>query len=251
MDITTQYFRVPVAVANWAVVNKRTQMLALFIELKRRSKGHLRLTATEVKDVCTVTGISLQTFYKYRNELIDRNWIGYNKSKKLYHIRAWRFVTNILGVPGRSNVEAHLSVLPKFREFCFSIDLANFVKHREKVSRPKDSGRKQKVAKIDKNKFELSTGEESRPEKLGVVFLAERYGVSKQTISRWKGQAKKANFLTYKHNYAPTDVAESRIHELRKSYPEYENRIVAKDGECFVQLTDSFSFDIKFRSVRA
>jgi hypothetical protein len=251
MNLRSQYYRVPVSIANWAVRESRTTMVALFIELKRRSKGHLRLSTPEMKDVCEALSISHQTFYKFRNELIQRNWIGYNKAKKLYHIRSWRFVCNVLDVPGRTNVEGHVDTLKTFHDFCFSVDLANFVKHREKAARPQDPGRKQRTKIKQRNNFALSTGEESEANKLGVVLLAERYGVSKQTISRWKGQAKKGRFLTYKHNYAATDVCESRIHELRKSYPEYENRIVAKEGKCYVQLTDSFSFDIKFRSVRA
>ena len=249
-DIAKQFFRVPVSVAGWAVKNNRTQMLAVFIDMKRRSTGHLRLSTEEIKGVCDVLNISMQTFYNNRNELIKRNWIGYNKKKKLYHIRSWDFVCKVLSVPSRSNIEAHIDILKTFHEFCFSIDIAHYVKTREKNARSKDSDRNQRAENETSCVEEALSGkEQSQANKLGVELLAERYGVSKSTISNWKIRAKALGFLKYQHNYAPLNVTDQFVGDVKRAYSELAHRIVCFLGFCYLQLTDSFEFEYTFYSV--
>jgi hypothetical protein len=225
-------------------------MLAVYIEMKRRSKGHLRLSTSDVKNICERLNISLPTFYKYRNQLIKENWIGHNRSKGLYHIRSWKFVQKLLGLQGRSNVEGHVDNLPTLQQFCFAADLSHYIKIRKKKSQPHTSGCKQRDLVPDFDAFSLISGERSHAEKLGVVHLAERYGVSKQTISVWKAHSRNLQYFNYQHHFAALNIEANRVEEVRKAYPEYAHRILVIDRECYVQLTDSFDSEYKFYSTR-
>ena len=226
-------------------------MLAVFIEFKRRRQGHVRLSTVEIKRLCKTLGISMPTFYKCRNELIKLNWIGYNKAKKLYHVRSWNFVLKVTQLQGKSNVEGHIDDLKNFKAFCWAADVMHYTKVREHKARPKNAGRKQIAkAKDNHNVSPLSAPEKSEPNKLGVVLLGERYGVAKSTISRWKKKAKKKGYLNYEHNFARLGVPIAHLDHVRQAYSELAHRIVAIGNSCYLQLTDTFTSDFRFYSTR-
>lgn len=243
-------YRLPVPVARWALSNKLSRILPVFLVMKDMSSGHLRLTTEKIREICSIAEVSIPTFYKIRDILVELNWVGIGRHKQLMHIRGWDFIMKVSHLQGKSSVAVEQKHFKTIRAFCFAADLGHFIKTRKKLAEEKTrcSDQRAKDPAV-LNGFSEETGEDSHYSKLGVILLAGRYETDPSTISKWKKEAKEAGYLDYDHNYAYLGVPERNRQEYMDKMQNVAHKVVGYMGLLYLQLTDSFLVNMKYFTV--
>ena len=251
MDLKDHFIKVPVHFAEWCLVNKKTIELSLYIALKTRCDGQIRLNPDLKRELAEQLGYkSSRSVENGLRKLLELNWIGYNERSGIYFIRGWKFVLSVNHIEGTTTAELDLRKdLANMKQWIFANAVGHYIARRKK-SEFKKSNSKQKDNLHDDDTPAPLDSEENAPNKLGVRVLCKRYNVSQGTISNWKRQAKDHGYLNYTHNYHILNIPAMLIHEVRELFSDIAHKIVILGEWVAVQLTDTFFVDAKFSTSR-
>jgi hypothetical protein len=145
-----------------------------------------------------------RTFRKHFQELLDRNWVGYNPLTGIYHIRSFDYLRAHYGFKKRSATELTLHDIKQIQVYLVGVLIsAEINAHKyywEKVKRkPRAATKKRGVA----NQSTASLSSQSRPPYYGLSNrrIAHHLGCKPTRACVLKKAAAQAGYLTIRHRY--------------------------------------------------
>ena len=212
MEHHYSYFSIPIELAYWAITNKKSRTVQVYIALKSLCDGKLTVDIELQKGIAALIGIkSRQTIRSHINLLLDYNWIGYNEKSKNYFIRSWGFVMSNLGFRRQILIRFDIVDLRNLKELFIGAIIADLIK-------------KQKRQQL---RAEQNKGSSFQPlEKVASFFpvanvaLARILKISVYSAFKYKRKARDSGFIEIHNNKKLLKINKEELWMYRKAVDE-------------------------------
>ena len=204
----------------------------MYMYLKAISNGHL--SKIDKSELAKVLKFSRGATYTTLKSLIQRNWIGYNSKRNLYHIRSLKSMNTICGVQGRTGVWLDMDDFDKIDEFIDSSVVSEIVR-RKKVEnwRAQQKGSAVQLQLF----FEIS-----------VRYFANYTGQSDMTAQRRLKRARQSKFLLFEKGKNVNLGKHGAV--FKKGYPELSDAVFYRNGEYYLRQGNKFQTCLLFKRRR-
>jgi hypothetical protein len=189
------YTTIPVALCEYAVVNRKVNYLKLYVYLKHISSGHIRFHSCLYEVWATDLKISAKTVKKYIDWLIVNKWITVNSKRGSYRIISYKQLCKKLKLKNRKAVKYDENNFIKFRGFCCGAVITYYMRKKN------FSDRKRKWPEPQMDGFSMSHSRDPKGfYNLPIRYLCKCLGVSVSTANKYKQAAVEAGYLIIKRN---------------------------------------------------
>ncbi len=246
MDIANNKINFPLYLCEFAIHKKFFSPLRLYIYLKTRCFGQLRITPKLKRVIAKDLSISVRHIDNLLDLLIKRNWIGYYQFSGYYYIRGFDKIREIEGLCGRRgvwlSVEKDINNSKIFKAFVIGAvvgRLANVSKYKER--------HKQELEHFTGSSEHNSCNAHSTSTHFPVSCeaMSKIFGIAISTASLYKKLASSYKFIEVKGNLKRIILGKSKkekdaefVNSYRASYPEIAHKIVVRKGKVFLQEAD-------------
>lgn len=190
------------------------------------------------------------TIEKYLNNLMLRNWIGYNPESNYYFIRSYDNVLKIERISGNWRASVKLDHILNIKALLGVIIFGNFYRiarnKRKKTDTWKKNGRKKSglikscpKQKILPTHFQVSIN--------GVSKLT---GITENKLFRIKSSAVSANLLDVRKHYKKLLIPKSEWPHIIKNASQHTGKIFTNYDGLFLTLPDLVRPSIEFKRTR-
>ena len=125
--------KIPTELCQWAITDRKIPMLKIYIFCLFTYSGKTKLSKEDYEIMAhSLSYKSVKQIKKHFKELLDRNWIGYNKKSNYYFIRGLDNIRKIKGFNRRSAIILEYKNINHLREFCFSAVIENLIQTQQK-----------------------------------------------------------------------------------------------------------------------
>jgi len=132
--------KIPIELCQWAITDRKIPMLKVYIFCLFTYSGKTKLSKEDYEIMAhSLDYKSVKQIKKHFKELLDRNWIGYNKKSEYYFIRGIDKIRELNTFYRTSSVVLKPSEIKHLREFCFSAVITNLITQQQKKKNRKES----------------------------------------------------------------------------------------------------------------
>lgn len=231
-DFKHKYYLIPLPFLNYVHREGLYKEFKMYMYLKAISNGHL--SKIDKSELAKALKFSRGATYTTLKRLIQRNWIGYNSKRNLYHIRSLKSMNTICGVQGRTGVWLDMDDFDNIDEFIDSSVVSEIVR-RKKVEhwRAQQKGSAVQLQLF----FEIS-----------VRYFANYTGQSDMTAQRKLKRARQSKFLLFEKgknvNLGKHGAA------FKKGYPELSDAVFYRNGDYYLRQGNKFQTCLLFKRRR-
>jgi hypothetical protein len=186
------YTSIPVELCKYALINRKTNHLMLFVYLKHISSGHLRFDTSLYKVWATDLNISERTVRNCITWLIKNKWITVNNKRKSLRIIQYSQLCRKLDLSRKLSCIYEPEDFSKFINFCCAVVITYYLNSKYWMDRKRRSVFKMGNTSTNRNSYSYSF------KTMPIRYLAKCLDVSNATANNYKKMAIEANFLTIK-----------------------------------------------------
>lgn len=188
------YTTIPVELCQYALMNRKTNHLLIYVYLKHISSGHISYNSSLYKVWSVDLEITEKTIRSCVKWLIKKKWITVNNKNKSLRIIGYKQLCRKLKFKSQSAVRYEPEDFLKFTNFCCASVVIYYLQKKRFIDRKRWSGSKMEDSSMShyfcpKSYFTLP-----------ISCLAKCLGVSISTANNYKKRAEKAGFITVKKN---------------------------------------------------
>lgn len=218
------YTSIPVELCKYALINRKTNHLMLFVYLKHISSGHLRFDTSLYKVWATDLNISERTVRDCITWLIKNKWITVNSKRKSLRIINYCQLCKKLYLSRKLSCIYEPEDFSKFINFCCAVVITYHLNAKYWMDRKRRSVFK--MGNTSKNRNSYSNGFKTLP----VRYLAKCLDVSNTTANNYKKMAIESNFLTVKSqvNIVTDNMGQKLTKELISAFKYEEKSITGR-----------------------
>lgn len=232
-----KYYLIPLSLVELIFRERLYREFQIWMELKHRSNGHLKITPDVVRSLAIELNVSPKTVSRTVEKLKQRNWIGYNPKSGFSFIRGFKAVQIIEDLPGRLGVWFDVDQKKESRGFIGGSVISKLV-------------REQRKKVWQERKGVHSKGGAFQPVPLPAFYpiscasLEQIYNVSTKVAWNAKNNASNGKFIHLKHvnKQIPIDHLKSYL----EGFPENKGRVFKKGGNWFLRLPDMVKMNVSF-----
>jgi len=226
---------IPIEMCQWAISNKKTAQVSIYIALKMYSSGKSRID----KEVFA----SLKKALEYKSDraitnnlksLIEWNWVTKNPKSGYYFIKGFEHVQNIMGFERRTGARIEQTDLPYFKIFCFCAIIENLLKARRRELSIERKSRRSKTAHPVAY-LPISTR-----------ILSKILEISVSQVHCYKRDSRKQGYLKIRKNYWETGISVENIQLAKRHYKNFR----IKNGMIDVRQSDLLSTRVRIATRR-
>jgi len=252
---------VPLRLAEYALKEKKTYLLQLYIYLSFQGSGKVIIT-TFLKDKTAIDlGVTVRNINGRLAQLKKLNWIGYNPKTGYTYIRGVKYVCSLYKLNFRAAYEFSSDWLPFIDEFCFAAFITYLLSYRRwRTWKPKRSycDSKNRPGLFLSSPFQGAFNELYRNHKNALrmfpsPFLARQLCMSVSTISLLKKSTAQTGLLSITHNRALISEKRKEVYAIncfREANPDIARKLWIKDKQLYLILPDSFKSTLKRKTLR-
>jgi Mn-dependent DtxR family transcriptional regulator len=234
------YLYLPVDLCSWAITNKFVPPFQLYVHLKGRCSGKMKINREELKTIAKELSLkSEKTVQNNLNKLIEKNWVGYNDESGIYFIRGLDLMRKEIVSKFRVAARFDTADILKFKAFiagAFIGNLANW-QRRKKRATERNFGRSKQIARQSSGYFPVST-----------VAMAKILNISVSTAFILRELAREAGYIYVKKNLKPIPVKARYIKHFKKANEDIANRVIKYRGQLHLRESDLIQAGIYFKS---
>ncbi len=209
------------------LTNKEDTAFMVYICLKTRCSGKIRLNKSVIGAVAAQMNCSTRTIQNNIRRLRRWDWIGYNAKSGIYFVRGWQRITEIekIQYPERSAAIFEIDELPELKEFLFAAYIQKLIRY--------------KRAKQTKAAYQTRRAKQPEPcfHPFSIRYLAKIFKLSPRAIYMLKQSATKAGLIEYKANFEPTNYDVNTFRPLLNNAMPGENYVI-RDHKIFLRKSD-------------
>lgn len=184
--------------------------------------------------------------------LLEIGWIR-KKGESSYYVNSFQYLLNQYNITSKAahslSVEWFCESKGRARATLFSVATGKIIADRKHALVRKNAAHTS-TGTCWKASFDPATGETFSPDALSTSFLANRFGVSKATIHRWKHRAIEEQLIgRTKRRFQFSGVTD--VKAIQAAFPEHAHRtyLFFDSGSVAIQLTDRIDVNLKYKSV--
>ncbi len=232
-----KFYLIPLSLVELVFRERLYREFQIWMELKHRSNGHLKITPDIVRSVANELKISPKTVSRTIEKLRQRNWIGYNPKSGFSFIRSFKAVQIIEDLPGRLGVWFDVDRKKESRGFIAGSVISKLV-------------REQRKKVWQERKGVQTKGGTFQPVRLPAFYpvscssLEQIYNVSTKRAWNAKKNATNGKFIQLKHVNKPLPI--DRLKSYLEGYPENKGKVFRKGGNWFLRLPDLVQMKMTF-----
>ena len=211
----------PLELCQFVLQNKLVTTFKMYLMLKYRCSGILKLSKAESEQLCTDMGfLSNKSFKKHLKLLIKLNWIGYNEQTEYYFIRSLEYLRKQNSFYRRKGVEFSFDWIETLKEFLFSSVAKSLIEEQKRklIHRSKILAIRRGV---------LQKGCTLQPLPIAFPIALSVFGkvlkMSRENASIIKSSAVEIGFIKVKSNIVQTSFNEFQLNAFKKAYSEFES----------------------------
>lgn len=243
--IQKNIFRLPVALCAFAVKKKSFRELQIYLYLKAKCCGQIRLNPEIIKTTAADLGVTIKTIQNNIKKLKQKNWLGSDPNYGYMFVRGFKKIMEIEKLEGRQagflDIDNDLYSYKKFKAYAISLTLSSLQKSQQAQER---DSRKQKVARAGSRAKHASKFCE-----ISCSSYSQIFEVSTKTASIYKRLAHEFNFIEVKKNLKRVDIELSEL-KLFKKHSDNAHKIRVFEKEVFIQNIDLIHSLSEIRSVK-
>jgi hypothetical protein len=230
--------KIPVELCFYVLKKKWLPSFKVYILLKLTCSGKRFLTLYDKKVFSEFCGYaSIRAFENHVKNLLELNWIGYNRETKIYHIRGFEFIQNQLGLRSRTGFWFSFHQIRLFDGIVYGAIIGYLCKSQEKKQRidPK-KGRSNQVLCKTPGYYPIANR-----------ALAKILNISISTASMMKRRAVQAQSIKVMRKRIVAPATHDIYKEFLENIPtEYLNPIIWKDGFFYQRFPDLIKAELKY-----
>ncbi|MCW3789354.1 hypothetical protein [Plebeiibacterium sediminum] len=215
MQYQYTYFSIPVELAYWAITNKKSRLVQVYLCLKALCDGKLKINSETQKCIANFIGVkSRQTISNHLNQLLELNWVGYNNKSGYYFIRSFGFVMNQLGFKRQTLAKFEIDDIKIIKAFFIGAIISDLIKKQ-----------KRQIVRTErlKGRFYQSRKNVASFYPIANIALAKILNISIYSAFKYKQLAKDCNFIEIKNNRRLLKINKNELWIYRKSIDEKES----------------------------
>ncbi len=244
----SRYIFVPIGLASVALSEKLFRPFQLYVFLKTKCSGKLRIDNRLLKEIGSNLGLKSERAVKNNLKiLIKKNWIGYNKKSKYYFIRSFNYLCQLEQVKRKTAAEFNPKHIKHFKAFLAGSNICSLVNHQRWKQR-----KLERLNGGSNQRFRKST----KYYPVACKALAKCLKISISTAFEWKGLAVKRKYVLVKKNFKPfmferkKPISAVFKNQLKRALPNCAHLVRVKKGNLFEQDIDTFYPCIRLKRKR-
>jgi DNA-binding transcriptional regulator YhcF (GntR family) len=243
-----RFYLIPLSLVDLVFRERLFREFQLFITLKARSNGHLKITPEVVHSLATDLGISAKTVKRSLEKLRRRNWIGYNPKSGYSFIRSFETIrTAILKQSKDKRKASRLAVwldIDKIKE-CRGFIQSAMISVLIRAQRIKAKKEAQAAAggTIKEGTFQPARLPSFFP--ISCQSLSIIYGISTKAAWIAKNNAAAGNFIEIKH--VKERLAVDKLQYYLRAFPEDRGKVFRQNGHWYLRRPDLIKTNLLFK----
>ncbi len=203
--------KIPVDLCFLVIRKKMIPAFKVFILLKMISSGKIKLTFWGKQVLADFCGYkTVRSLNNQLKRLIDLNWIGYNRSTKIYHIRGFSFIQKLMGLRARLGFWFTVQDMQCFDSMIYGAVIGYLSKNQGKKLRiDPQKGRSNQVLSKSPGFYPVSNS-----------YLAKILNISTSTASIMKKRAEEDVCIYVKRKRIVEPATHDVFKRLKGTYPE-------------------------------
>jgi len=244
------YTSIPVGLCKYALHNRKTNHLKLYIYLKYVSSGHVKYSNYNNKVWATDIGKSEKWIRNALKWLITNKWITINSKRKSYRIIGYKQLQVRLGIKSLSAAIYEPDDFDKIRDFCCAVVITYQIRIKQLIKKNRRSVSNLEDTSMNRNFFNKGFYE------MPLSYLAKSLGVSNTTANNYKQCAKESGYLTVKGQRRTLVDSKGRsltiehLSCIMATYPEKAGRLRIYKNSIKIIEADIIKSEIVFKRKR-
>ena len=229
-----------------SVREKFCKQLQVYLFLKFYCSGKTILNANLLHDIAAALGYkSIRTVNSHINDLIEKNWVGYNPESGYLFIRGFDKIRQMDNMPPRSAVIFYYNDLKQISPCCFAGIIGYLVntQRRDRFLSGRKRGGSNHLRSLSQAYFPIAN-----------KALAKILNFSIASIVRYKHLAVQHGYISVKKSYQKTGITSKNQKELRsylaglrRAFPEDSKSIKIKGSELVQQKPDLYKHNLTYK----
>lgn len=242
------YTTLPVELCRYALINRKSNHLLVFIYLKHITNGHISNDTSLYQEWAIDLRLNKRTISNCINWLIKNKWITVNGKKQSLKIIGYAKLFKKLKFQSLSAVRYEPDNFLDFTDFCCAAVIIYYIQKKRFIDKKRRSGSKMEDSNMNRNSYPKGYSE------LPVSYLAKCLGVSNSTANNYKKRAEKAGFITIKRQFY-TLINNNGEKITRNNYYvyQYQNKEIAgryRQGRKYLKIVAPDLILIGFSTMR-
>jgi hypothetical protein len=231
----------PVELCQYAVTNRLSTELCIYLHMKMQSDGHIALIKPYRESLMNRTGIrDVRTLNRKLKRLESLNWIGHKKDTALYFIRSLDTLQKMGFFSVRRSVVLNPENLKNPRAYFAAAVMGSLIKQQQVMRRKLEGCVRvrpfQSRASLPNVDYTC----------IGLNALAKILNCSKATAIRIKEECKQEGFIFVKHRFRPISNNGAHYKSYLKAHPELAGRIKPHKNKLWIQQLDEIQMSSDF-----
>ena len=230
---------IPAELCNFVLTSKLIRPFQVFIYLKSKCSGKIRLSKSDMDNVALDLGLkSGKTINSCIKKLIEINWVGFSPRSGFYFIKGFEKIRKQHKFYRRRGVEFNLDEIRDLKGFLIATSISlliNAQKRRKRAVERSMSGSKTPAC-LRSFYFEIAN-----------EALAKILRISISTAFEWKNLAEKQGYIKIRKHFAEIDVNPKLAKEFKSQKGVPSHLIRFRAGKLWIQKSDTVVSYINFR----
>lgn len=261
------FLQIPIDITHLTLREKFFRPLQVYIFLKSRCSGQLKISKSEIREVSSKLGTSADTIKRNLKKLRERNWVGYNPESGYYFIRGFKKIKQLEGSKYLTSVclsvDRELCDFRIFKAFLYGASIGYLARYQKGKARRRAGSERTKGSSKHNPELRLPTHYPVACEAMSKIF-----GISISTAHKYKKEADEHGFIDLRNNFnmvkkIPKDdevkrnilslgpgVDAKEIPFLKEGYPEIAQRIRPYKEKAYSQDPDTVCPKLTYKRTR-
>ena len=216
-----KYICIPVELCKYALMEHKVNQLRLFIFLKTKCSGHLKLPKERIESYCKELSYKTpKTFKNNLNWLLKKEWITVNTKSGNYRIKGFVELSNKLKFSCTKVAIFEPMDFSKFKPFIIATVITYYMKLKSRYDKKRSECLKGGSRKYRFKKPAFFS--------LPHTYLAKVLNIPKSTAENYRFNAIKSKFIISKSDFEKLDVPGKEIKLFKKYHDNSSNLRVLK-----------------------
>jgi len=229
--------KIPVELCFYVLSEKLLPSFKIYILLKMTCSGKQILTMYDKEIYSEYSGYTcIKSFDNHIGKLIRVNWIGYNRKSKIYHIRGFEFIQELLGLRSRTGFWFRITDMQSFDGVLYGAVIGYLSKNQGKKHRiDPEKGRSSQVLCKSPGYCPISNR-----------YLAKILNISISTASLMKRRAEAVLSIKIKRKRIIEPATPDVYKRLKETYPEKYIKPIIWKHRFYQRLPDLIKPELKY-----
>ena len=232
---------IPIEMCHYALYNNKVRALQIFVWLKMKSSGKIKITKQVLEDMANDLGLkSIKTIKSNIDHLQEKKWITLSKRSGYFFISGFERIRKMEGFAKRTGAEFDIKDIRNFKGFLIGSEVSNLIgiQRRRLWVTERQKGGSMTVTHIPPTFYPVAN-----------MVIAKIFNISLSTAWEWKKLAQKQRFIRIRRNFRPLKVNPGVLPALRKYGEEsFTRKARFWKGKIREQLPDTIATNMTLRN---